>query len=386
MLKKLGYLKNPLVDLEFYDKLLANRKFPLPQKKSKIIQNMVNKPFSKDELSQICSKNIQSVFSGMKSKNQVKNKNNIYPLNSYKYLKQKQKASLFVNKNSNNNINQAKTIKKISEKGLKVSPIDKNNKNIIYPPNIIGHNNNNNKRKKNLSVTWGDTKEYQGNSKKIKEIRIKANKKLSQVFTFNKNNKTNKSNIKNNGEEKIITISNLSNIEHNNDYDCNHKNKKLLEAPNVGIYSRKMLKSFKSLKSLSMEKRSCNTIQSIEINFGHSIYDNPFTDKKCFNYFEDSKIILIQRYFRKYMNNKKRKILEGISHLKKYMLNNLVESAKIIFLLYKTKLFERSDNVWRVKKEQYDMLKILKEKNILGMTSLKKYILKLIKSNKLELF
>ena len=383
MLKKFGYLKNSLADLEFNNKLLSSRKFPLPQKKNKIIQNKVNKPFSRDELSQICSKNIQSVFSRMKSKNQAKNKNKIYSLNSYQYLKQKQKASLFVNKkNNNNNNNQAKTIKKISEKSLKVSPIDKNNKNIIFPPNIIGHNNNNNKKKRNLSVTWGNTKVYDGNSKKIKEIRIKSNKKLSQVFTFNKNNNTNKSNIKNN-EGKFSTISNVNNIDHNKDYDCTHKNKKLLETQNVGVYSKKMLKSY---KSLSMEKKSCKTIQSIEIDFGHSIYDNCFTDKKCFNSYEDAKIILIQRYFRKYMNNKKRKVLEGISHLKKYMLYNLVESAKIIFLVYKTKLFERSGNIWRVKKEQYDMLKILKEKNILGMIHLKKYIIKLLKSNKLELF
>ena len=343
---------------------------------------MVNKPFSRDELTQICSKNIQSVFSLTKNKNQAKNKNNIYSLNRYQYLKQKQKASIFVNKNNNNNNNQAKTIKKISEKGLKVSPIDKNNKNIVFPPNIIDHNNNNNKRKRNLSVTWGDTKVYDGNSKKIKEIKIKSNKKLSQVFTFNKNNNTNKSNIKNN-EGKFTTISNVNNIDHNNDYDGTHKNKKLLEAQNVGIYSRKMLKSF---KSLSMEKKPCNTIQSIEINFGHSIYDNCFTDKKCFNSYEDAKIILIQRYFRNYMNNKKRKILEGFSHLKKYMLYNLVESAKIIFFVYKMKLLERSRNIWRVKKDQYDMLKILKEKNILGMIHLKKYIIKLLKSNKLELF
>ena len=382
MLKKFSFLKNSLIDFEFNGKLLSSRKFPLPQKKSKIIKNMVNKPFSRDELTQICSKNIQSVFSRTKNKNQAKNKYNIYSLNCYQYLKQKQKASIFVNKNNNNNNNQAKTIKKISEKGLKVSPIDKNNKNIVFPPNIIDHNNNNNKRKRNLSVTWGDTKVYDGNSKKIKEIKIKSNKKLSQVFTFNKNNNTNKSNIKNN-EGKFTTISNVNNIDHNKDYDGTHKNKKLLEAQNVGIYSRKMLKSF---KSLSMEKKPCNTIQSIEINFGHSIYDNCFTDKKCFNSYEDAKIILIQRYFRNYMNNKKRKILEGFSHLKKYMLYNLVESAKIIFFVYKMKLLERSRNIWRVKKDQYDMLKILKEKNILGMIHLKKYIIKLLKSNKLELF
>ena len=372
MLKKIDFLKNSLCDSEFHNKLISNRRYPIPLKKETIEKNI---PSSSDEISQICSNNIQSVLSRMKNKNKTKNDYDKFSIYSYQYMKQK--ASLFVNKNNN----QINTIKKISEINRKVSPInknDQNSKNIIFPTNIIRVNNKNNnfRRQRNLSVC-SDNRKNNENNKTIKEIKIKSNKKLSQVFNFN-----NRYNNNTNNQKKMMTISNLSIIEHNND-NQKKQNKKYLDTPRIGIYSRKNLKPY---KSQSMEKKLSNTIASIEIDFGHSIYGNSFTDQKCYNSYKVSKIIMIQRYFRKYLNIKKGKILEGISHLKKYILNNIRQSLKIIFYRYKSKFCKKSGKVWKVKKDQYEMLKILKEKNILGMINLKKYIIKLLNSNKLELF
>ena len=100
---------------------------------------------------------------------------------------------------------------------------------------------------------------------------------------------------------------------------------------------------------------------------------------------------MIQRYFRKFLviKNKKmlqEKVLKGINHLQRYILFKISDSAKLFFLLYKYKLSIKNNKQWLVKKEQYELLKVLKEKNISGMINFKKYILKLLNSNKLELF
>ena len=386
MLKKLGFLKNSLVDLEYYEKLRANRKvhFPIKQKLTQNIQT------SKDEMSHICNNTIQSKFSNIKNKN----KYNQYSFNSYQYMKQK--ALIFVNKNNNkskfkNSIggNANTTIKKLDDLNQNISPIKKDNKKILLASpfcpndsNKIKNRNKNKERKRNLSVCFEKNKNYD-NNKTIKEIRIKSNKKISQLFSYN-----NKNNIYNN-EDKIMTISNINNIENNNDYK---RNKRYLETPRVIIYSKKTLKPYKSLSMERKPSNTRNTIKSIEIDFGHKIYGNYYTDKKCLNTFKIAKIIMIQRYFRKFLEIKnlkmlQEKVLKGTHHLKKYMLFHISESVKIFFLLYKYKLSIRNHKGhFLVNKDQYDLLKILKEKNISGMMNFKKYILKILNNNKLELF
>lgn len=373
MLNQLCLKNNPISDLEYYEQLKTNRKIRLPSSK-KIIQNISS---SSDEISRICSKNVQLIFS--KKKNKCKYNN--YTINSYQYLMQK--ASIFVNKkqnNNNNSNNKTNTIRKIREMKEKITPIKKQNKKLTFSSSICPNNNKNRKSeiKRNLSICPNNNKNIE-NNKSIKEIRIKSSKKLSQIFPSN-----NRYNAINN-EEKIMTISNINRIEKTNDF--NNRNKKFLGTPKLGIYSRKTLKP---CKSLSIEKKLNSTIKSIEIDFGHKIYGNSFSDQKCLNSFKVAKIIVIQRYFRKYLelknkNRIKRKIFEGIQHLKNYMLYNMSISSSNIFFLYRYKLSKIKSKKWMVKKEQYDLLKRLKEKNIFGMISLKKYIVKVLNNNKLEL-
>ena len=49
-------------------------------------------------------------------------------------------------------------------------------------------------------------------------------------------------------------------------------------------------------------------------------------------------------------------------------------------------LNKKNKKKYLVKKEQYEMLKILKTKNIFHMIDLKKYIVGLLNKNKIELF
>ena len=362
MLKKLC-LKNPLTDIEYNDNLLSKRKFQIPTAK-KITQNTNSE---KDDISQICDRNIKSIFARIKNKN----KNNKYSFNSYQYMKQK--ATIFVNKNNNINTNVAKKVSNLTQKN---STIKKDIKNMNLTSSICPKNKDK-KRKRNISVC-DNLKQYE-NNKTIKEIRIKSNKKLSQIFPLN--------NKSINNDEKIMTISNLNNEDRNN-----NKHKKFWETSRIGIYSKKKLNAFKSFSSISMEKQKANTIKSIEIDFGPKIYRNSYTDKKCVNPYKVAKIIMIQRYFRKFLEIKnkkliKDKILKGIQHLKKYMLYNLSTSIRKFFLFYLLKKNQRKNKkVWLVKKEQYELLKILREKNISGMKNLKKYIVRLLNSGKLELF
>lgn len=314
MSKQLGLMNNPISNLEYYEQLKTSRKNPLPSSKKKI-QNISSQ---KNEKIHICTKNDKSIFSQKKNKPKYNN----FTLNSYQFLMQK--ASIYVNKrqksninNNNDSINKTLTIKKIPEMNEKITPIKKQNKKLIFSSSICPNNNNKNRKnniKRNFSVCCDNTRNNNNeNNKKIKEIRIKSSKKLSQIFPYN-----NRYNNPNN-DEKIMTMSNISKIEKNIDFN---RSKRFLEIPKLRIYSRKTLKSF---KSLSTEKQLNTTIKSIEIDFGHKINRNTFTDQKCLNSFKVAKIIMIQRYFRKYLEFKykevfKMKIFEGIQHLKKYML------------------------------------------------------------------
>ena len=186
-----------------------------------------------------------------------------------------------------------------------------------------------------------------------------------------------------------MTISNLSNIERNSDIN---RYKKCLDTSTIGtgIYAKKKLKT--TFKNLNMEKNYGyeNTIKSIEIDFGPKKYRNSYIDKEYLNPFKVFRIIMIQRYFRKFLEIKFKNInqakkLNGIKHLKKYILCILYGSVKMFFSIYKLNN-NKKKKVILVKREQYELLKILKEKNINNMINLKKYIVKILNNNRLELF
>ena len=352
MLKKVGFLKNQITELQHYDKSFTNKKPSIlsSKKKSQKI------PSSKDDdISKICKKNVKFIFSRVKNKNKkIKN-----TFNSYQYMKQKE--SKYINKNHNGNV----VTKKLSEINKSISPLKECNKNIIFNSSICNNNDKarTKERKRNLSVCE--------NNKTIKEIRIKANKKLSQIFSNSKIN---------NNEDNMITISNINYIQNNKDY---HRNKKMFETSRITIYSKKRVNS---LHTLSIEKKE-KTIQSIEIDFGNTKYGNSFTEKKCLNSFNLKKIIMIQSYFRAFRENKyKKRIINAIGHLKKFIIYHLSSSFNKLLIRSKYKVCDKNKRTRFVKKEQYELLKLLKEKDIISMESLKKYIVRILNRNKLELF
>ena len=182
-----------------------------------------------------------------------------------------------------------------------------------------------------------------------------------------------------------MTLSSFSDKDNNNNSIFKNYTK-FSDNSQMGIYSRKKMNSY---RSLSMDKKHVNTIESIEIDFSPKIYRNSSIEKKRINNsLNVKKIIMIQRYFRNYMERKYwkhkmilDKISLGIQLLKNYIMNNMSGYMKNLFILSiknKTKYY--------VNKSQYEMLTILREKNILGMMNFKKYIIRLLNNNKLEMF
>ena len=378
MLGKIGSLRNSIADLSYYNLINTNKKYPIQYNK----KDFKKTSSSKEDINQICSRNVKSIFTKVKNKNKHKD----YSFNSYQFMKEK--ALKYVNNNKNNNTHKSK---KMSEFNHSISPVKKTDKKFIFTSSLCHNNNplNNNNHKgdfRNLSVCENKNNFENNMNKTIKEIRIKAKKKISQILSYqNKNNST---------EEKSMTFSNLSRIEkinNNNGNDFNNntiKKYKKLNTPRIGVYSRKKVNIF---KSLSMEKRSMNTIKSIEIDFRPKINGNNYTDEKYLNSFKIAKVITIQRFFRSYLEirNKKinkNKIIIIIQLFKRYVIKNLSCSIKMFFLLYNYKLNKKKKIKHFVNKEQYELLKILKEKNIIGMMNFKKYIINLLNNNKLEIF
>lgn len=381
MLGKIGSLRNTIADPGYYNIINTSKKYPIQYNK----KDFQKTSSSKEDINQICSRNVESIFTKVKNRNKHKD----YSFNSYQFMKEK--ALKYVNNNKNNNTHKAK---KMSEFNHSISPVKKTDKKFIFNSSLCSNNNNpinNNSHKgdfRNLSVCENKNKNnYENNNNKtIREIRIKSKKKLSQILSYkNKNNST---------EEKNMTFSNLSRIEkinNNNGNDFNNntiKKYKKLDTPRIGVYSRKKVNIF---KSLSMEKRVMNTIKSIEIDFRPKIYGNSYIDEKYLNSFEIAKVIMIQRFFRRYLEirNKKinkNKIIIGIQLFKRYVIKNLSCSIKMFFLLYNYKLTKKKKIKHFVNKEQYELLKILKEKNIIGMINFKKYIINLLNNNTLEMF
>lgn len=379
MLGKIGSLRNSIADLSYYNLINTNKKYPIQYNK----KDFKKTSSSKEDINQICSRNVKSIFTKVKNKNKHKD----YSFNSYQFMKEK--ALKYVNNNKNNNTHKSK---KMSEFNHSISPVKKKEKKFIFNSSLCPNNNplnNNNNHKgdfRNLSVCENKNNFENNMNKTIKEIRIKSKKKISQILSYqNKNNST---------EEKSMTFSNLSRIEkinNNNGNDFNNntiKKYKKFDTPRIGVYSRKKVNIF---KSLSMEKRSMNTIKSIEIDFRPKINGNSYTDEKYLNSFKIAKVITIQRFFRSYLEirNKKinkNKIIIGIQLFKRYVIKNLSCSIKMFFLLYNYKLNKKKKIKHFVNKEQYELLKILKEKNIIGMMNFKKYIINLLNNNTLEMF
>ena len=360
MIKKLDLERSKFYDLDNKNKLTSKKPSLLSPK-----QNGNNLQFSKDNLSQICDKNIQSKFTRVKGKN--KNKKSSF--NSYQYIIQK--ASKYVN----NNINKTNKLKNEIELIHKISPLKKESKNIIFSSPIYPDNNpinRNEKRVKIRNLSMDENRNTIDNSKRIKEIRIKSSKKLSQeCSSVNKNNNVDDMN-------KMFKIHILNSLE--KIHQDSLRNSMKIET--LGVYSKKRLKTF---KSVSVEKKLNNTIKSIEIDFSPKISGNSFTDAKSQYSFKIAKIIKIQRFFRKYANiNHKMKVMKGALSLKKYIFKNLNDSMKKIFLL--KELNKKNKKKYFVKKEQFEMLKMLKRKNIFQMIDLKKYIAGILNKNKIELF
>lgn len=359
MINQLGLERSRYYDLDYNNKLASNKYSHLSPK-----QSGNNLQYSKDNLNKICEKNIQSKFSRVKNKD--KNKNSSF--NSYQYIIQK--ASKFVN----NNINKTNKLKNEIKLIHNISPVKKETKNIIFSfPNYLDNNpiNRNEKRVRIRNLSMDENRNTFDNSKKIKEIRIKSSKKLSQVCSHvNKNNNHNES-------QKMLTIHKMNSLEKINQDSL--RNSMKIETPRLGIYSKKRPKIF---RSVSVDRKLNDTIKSIEIDFSPKISGNSFTEAKGLYSFEISKIIKIQRFFRKYANIKKKmRILKGSILLRKYIFKNLSDTMKKLFLLNK-----KNKKKYFVKKEQFEMLKVLKRKNIFHMIDLKKYIVGLLNKKKIELF
>ena len=286
-------------------------------------------------------------------------------IKGYKYIQQK--AIIYINANNKTN--------------------NKKNNDISHLINIANNNskkNNKNKNKKNSkirkSIDEQNTTQIKNLTcdKKIKEIKIKAKFNMSYINLFVNKNSPKQNQITFSKEEHLNTVNNMNiSAEKNN----------TIIRPNPicdGIYKKK-LKIFNSLSMEKISPRTRNTIESIEISFRRpKLFINKF---QAFNLYEKEKdkIIFIQKKFRQFLVRKFRrifyeKITKGILCLNRLM-------KKKIFFWYKN-IFscEINNNVYYVDESQIELLNALKEKNIYSMIDLKKYIVCLIKNNKLEMF
>ena len=268
-----------------------------------------------------------------------------------------------------------------------IKQIIKKNNDISHLINIANNNskkNNKNKNKKNSkirkSIDEQNTTQIKNLTcdKKIKEIKIKTKFNMSYINLFVNKNSPKQNQITCSKEEHVNTV--------NNKNISAEKNNTMIRQNPIcdGIYKKK-LKIFNSLSMEKISPRTRNTIESIEISFRRpKLFINKF---QAFNLYEKEKdkIIFIQKKFRQFLVRKFRrifyeKITKGILCLNRLM-------KKKIFFWYKN-IFscEINNNVYYVDESQIELLNALKEKNIYSMIDLKKYIVCLIKNNKLEMF
>ena len=350
--------------------------------------------------------NIQNENDYLRKLNSTRNKNSsCKSIKSNIPLSPRKNLSKAANENTAKKKSRRKSIKKDSEekksiKGYKyiqqkaINYINANNKannkknnDISHLINIANNNskrNNKNKNKKNSkirkSIDEQNTTQIKNLTcdKKIKEIKIKTKFNMSYINLFVNKNSPKQNQITCSKEEHLNTVNNMNiSAEKNN----------TMIRPNPicdGIYKKK-LKIFNSLSMEKISPRTRNTIESIEISFRRpKLFINKF---QAFNIYEKEKdkIIFIQKKFRQFLVRKFRrifyeKITKGILCLNRLM-------KKKIFFWYKN-IFscEINNNVYYVDESQIELLNALKEKNIYSMIDLKKYIVCLIKNNKLEMF
>ena len=350
--------------------------------------------------------NIQNENDYLRKLNSTRNKNSsCKSIKSNIPLSPRKNLSKAANENTAKKKSRRKSIKKDSEekkniKGYKyiqqkaINYINANNKannkknnDISHLINIANNNskkNNKNKNKKNSkirkSIDEQNTNQIKNLTcdKKIKEIKIKTKFNMSYINLFVNKNSPKQNQITCSKEEHLNTVNNMNiSAEKNN----------IMIRPNPicdGIYKKK-LKIFNSLSMEKISPRTRNTIESIEISFRRpKLFINKF---QAFNIYEKEKdkIIFIQKKFRQFLVRKFRrifyeKITKGILCLNRLM-------KKKIFFWYKN-IFscEINNNDYYVDESQIELLNALKEKNIYSMIDLKKYIVCLIKNNKLEMF
>ena len=350
--------------------------------------------------------NIQNENDYFRKLNSTRNKNSsCKSIKSNIPLSPRKNLSKAANENTAKKKSRRKSIKKDSEekksiKGYKYiqqkainyinaynKTNNKKNNDISHLINIANNNskrNNKNKNKKNSkirkSIDEQNTTQIKNLTcdKKIKEIKIKAKFNMSYINLFVNKNSPKQNQITCSKEEHLNTVNNMNiSAEKNN----------TIIRPNPicdGIYKKK-LKIFNSLSMEKISPRTRNTIESIEISFRRpKLFINKF---QAFNIYEKEKdkIIFIQKKFRQFLVRKFRrifyeKITKGILCLNRLM-------KKKIFFWYKN-IFscEINNNVYYVDESQIELLNALKEKNIYSMIDLKKYIVCLIKNNKLEMF
>ena len=350
--------------------------------------------------------NIQNENDYFRKLNSTRNKNSsCKSIKSNIPLSPRKNLSKAANENTAKKKSRRKSIKKDSEekksiKGYKyiqqkaINYINANNKannkknnDISHLINIANNNskrNNKNKNKKNSkirkSIDEQNTTQIKNLTcdKKIKEIKIKTKFNMSYINLFVNKNSPKQNQITCSKEEHVNTV--------NNKNISAEKNNTMIRPNPIcdGIYKKK-LKIFNSLSMEKISPRTRNTIESIEISFRRpKLFINKF---QAFNIYEKEKdkIIFIQKKFRQFLVRKFRrifyeKITKGILCLNRLM-------KKKIFFWYKN-IFscEINSNVYYVDESQIELLNALKEKNIYSMIDLKKYIVCLIKNNKLEMF
>ena len=359
MIKMLGLTTNIQNEPDYFRKLNSTR-----NKNSSCKSIKSNIPLSpKKNLSKAANENTakkksrrKSIKKGSEEKKKSK---------GYKYIQQK--AINYINANNKTN----------NKKNYDIS-------NIINITNNNSNKKNKNKNKKNSkirkSIDEQNTTQIKNLTcdKKIKEIKIKTKFNMSYINLFVNKNSPKQNQITCSKEEHLNTVNNMNiSAEKNN----------TMIRPNPicdGIYKKK-LKIFNSLSMEKISPRTRNTIESIEISFRRpKLFINKF---QAFNIYEKEKdkIIFIQKKFRQFLVRKFRrifyeKITKGILCLNRLM-------KKKIFFWYKN-IFscEINNNVYYVDESQIELLNALKEKNIYSMIDLKKYIVSLIKNNKLEMF
>ena len=350
--------------------------------------------------------NIQNENDYFRKLNSTRNKNSsCKSIKSNIPLSPRKNLSKAANENTAKKKSRRKSIKKDSEekkniKGYKyiqqkaINYINANNKannkknnDISHLINIANNNskkNNKNKNKKNSkirkSIDEQNTTQIKNLTcdKKIKEIKIKTKFNMSYINLFVNKNSPKQNQITCSKEEQVNTVNNMN-------ISAEKNNTMIRQNPLCdGIYKKK-LKIFNSLSMEKISPRTRNTIESIEISFRRpKLFINKF---QAFNIYEKEKdkIIFIQKKFRQFLVRKFRrifyeKITKGILCLNRLM-------KKKIFFWYKN-IFscEINNNVYYVDESQIELLNALKEKNIYSMIDLKKYIVCLIKNNKLEMF